>query len=445
MNPVILICSRRASSRLPEKALRPIAGRSPIRHILGRVCGHGVPVVLCVPPDEEDAYVAEAQGTEASVYLGNPDSPLHRMADYILSHPAYDWVIRITHDDAIIHWPTVARMLDAAMKADSNIGYITSPGIVDGAGVELIHADNLLYAASAHQEPTEFVSYFVRGSNVPRVGHLRIEPEQGVKRDYRLTMDYPEDATLIGLVLRRLGMDATAPEICSYLDQHQDLLNINRQPDISFYTCARNAEKWIGEAIRSVHALGIGGIEYVVVDDGSTDKTAEIIAAHMCLMPYLRLVANPHNMGLASSSNVALKNCRGKFVMRIDADDRLSTNALPGIMRMYGADADAVYPAFSKIGESGAILSYQNDPSQDHHMGGALLRKSVLNEIRFRDGLRHWDGLELYERLKKTGAKIAYSDDVTWHYRQRGDSMSNSEPVKRAAMRASILGPIQHE
>lgn len=446
MNPVILICSRRASSRLPEKAIRPIGGRSPIRHILHRVCGHGVPVVLCVPPDEEQTYVEQAQGYDVSVFLGNAESPLHRMAEYLEAHQRHDWVVRITHDDPFIYWPQVARMLDRAKRAAPDVGYLCSPYIMEGAGVEMIHADNLIYAAKNRQEPTEFVSYFVRGAHLPRPSSESVGADESVHRPgYRLTLDYPEDATLLEVVLRRLGMDATASEVCAYLDQHQDLLNINRLPAISFYTCARNAAKWVGEAIDSVSSLGVSDIEHIVVDDCSTDGTPDVVANRMPHMPHLRLVVNQHNLGLSSSSNIALKHCRGKFVMRLDADDRLAPGALPAIMRMFSLDADAVYPAYAKIGESGAILSTANDPKADHHMGGALFKKSVLNEIRFRDGLRHWDGLELYERLKRAYARISYSDDVTWHYRQHADSMSRSEPEKRAAVRANILGPVAHD
>ena len=443
MNPVILICSRRASSRLPEKAVKPIAGRSPIRHILSRVCGSGVKVVLCVPPDEEATYLEQVQGYEAELFLGDPNSPLHRMADYLVAHPEHDWVVRITHDDCLIHWRTVAAMLDFAAKQDSSFGYVKCPGIVEGAGVELIHRENLLGAAALRHEPTEFVSYFVQGAGAVRpVGATHI-PDQSVRRDYRLTLDYPEDATLLEVVLRRLGMDATAEEVCAYLDEHPDLLNLNRLPLVSVYTCVKNGEKWIGEAIRSVLGYGLVGMEYVIVDDGSTDGTVDIVSQYA---GKVKLVVNQNNMGLASSSNVALKHCRGKFVMRLDADDRLDPSAFAGIASMVGLDADAVYPAYANIGESGKILSYQDHPEIDHHAGGALFRKSVLNEIRFRDGLRHWDGLELYERLRASKAKVLYApDNVVWHYRQTKGSMSRSEPAKRAALKASILGPIAHD
>lgn len=443
MNPVVLVCSRRASSRLPEKAFLDIAGRSSLRHILARVCGRGVKVVVAVPPEEEGDYLHEIHGTGAELFLGQADSPLHRMADYLLAHPEHDWVVRITHDDILIDWRTVAGMLDSTKTASPAIGYFRASGILEGAGVELIHVDNLIAAAAVQHEGTEFISYYVRGPGMPRPDTCDVDVRSEVNRpDYRLTMDYPADALLLRLVLGRLGMDASAAEVCAYLDAHPDLLRVNRLPLISFYTCARNAERWIGEAISSVLCAGLVDMEYVVVDDGSTDGTVDAVCRYMN-DPRLRLVANEANLGLASSSNVAVKNCRGRYVMRIDADDRLAPTFLNGFARALAMaednGVDAVYPAFATIDEAGRILKPWNNPVQDSHMGGALVRKRLLDEIRFRDGLRHWDGLELKERILSRAARVAYINAVTWQYRQRADSMSRSEPVKRAELRESIM------
>lgn len=447
MNPVIIICSRRESSRLPAKAFREIAGRPAIQHILARVCGKGVPVVVAVPPSEDSDYAGHVAGYNgAEVFVGRGDSPLHRMAEYLLANPGHDWVVRITHDDILIDWDTVDGMLKVAGLGNISpaIGYLRTPEILEGAGVEVIHADNILAAAALMEEGTEFVSYYVRGPGAPRPqsGDL-MTPARLRRPAYRLTMDYPEDATLLEIVLRRLGPDATATEVCAYLDSHRDLLRINRLPFLSIYTCVKDGGHGLVEAMRDVLNSGVNDLEYVVVDDGSTDGTVETIASFLP-DPRIKLIVNPKNVGLAASSNIAVKNCRSRWVMRVDADDKLAPDFYRGLLQLMArAEAeklDVVYPAYATIDTSNTVTRAWNDPTTHEHMGGALVRKRMLDEIRFRDGLRHWDGLELAERLRAREGRVGYAPDIlTWQYRVRPDSMSRSEPEKRAALRANIM------
>lgn len=450
MKPVIIICSRLGGRRLPDKALMKLAGLTTLDHILERVTRRGVKTVLAVPNCQGTRFFSEFGLTrgklrdyDADYFIGDDDSPLHRMAEYVLEHPEHDWVIRITHDDPIIDWPTVESLLEAAAKAPPDVGYLWTPGIVEGAGVELIHVDNLLAAASRRKEPTEFVSYFVSGPGLPRPAKLAVKPRSEVCRSYRLTLDYPEDATLLQLVLGAMGPGEGTADICRYLDRNHALLNINLLPLITYYTCAFNASKWIEETIRSVISHRYYNFEYIVVDDSSTDDTAVKVAGFLT-DKRVRLVTNSRNVGLAASSNVALGHARGKYVMRVDADDRLiphyANDLLTWDIETSVSQSDVVYSAYSTIDEKGNIVQEWSDPSEHHHMGGALVRKRVLDEIRFRDDLRHWDGLDLYERLKARGARIAYSPKVTWHYRVRPGSMSRSEPEARAAVRAEIAG-----
>jgi spore coat polysaccharide biosynthesis protein SpsF (cytidylyltransferase family) len=442
MNPVILICSRRASSRLPEKALRPICGRSPLRHILHRVSGKGIKTVVAVPPEEAEVYMHEVQGYDAELYFGRADSPLHRMAEYLTDYPGHDWVIRITCDDILIHWETVAAMLETLKDPayeDRSLGYCWTPAIAEGCGVEIIRAENLLAAAAARTEGTEFISYFVKGEGMPFPGVFSHAPLATVRRDYRLTLDYPEDATLLELLLRRLGANVGAAAVCAYLDDHPDLPNINRLPEVSFYTCARNAEEWIVDAVQSVRDAMGPDDEYIIVDDGSTDRTVDRIAMFLP-DPRIKLLVNTENIGLASSSNAAIKAARGRYVMRVDADDLLLGEITNLVELADDTLADIVYPAYDTFSGEG-LIDIALDPRKHHHIGGALVRKRLLDQIRFKDGLRHWDGLELLERARKHHAVIQYVDEYsTWQYRIRPGSMSRSEHETRAAIKAEITG-----
>jgi len=431
-----IVCSRLESSRLPGKAFKRISGRPAIEHIIKRLQAANIKTVIAVPLNDLHEYQSRLTHTGVEIVSGNADSPLHRLYDVARLYDSPKWIIRVTHDDILIDGQTALDTLEACEWDDS--GYGCSPGIVEGAGVEIIRFENLEHAAKKRIEPTEFVSYFVKGAGLPFPRITKHEPRINVKRDYRLTMDYPQDAQALEVVLRATGPDASVDTICYHLDHNPYILNINRLPEFSIYTCAHNAASFISQTIMSVLNSDIPKMEYIIVDDYSTDGTLGQIARHFH-DTRLRPILNESNKGLASSSNIALASCRGKYVMRVDADDILLpdnfSQHLWTLKNKIDSGASVVYPAFYEMDETGQRRDDMVDPRVSHHAGCALMSKAVVNEFRFRDGLRHWDGLELYNRM---GAAAEYFDYPLWLYRKHNKSMSVNNLEERASVKGFI-------
>ena len=93
------------------------------------------------------------------------------------------------------------------------------------------------------------------------------------------------------------------------------------KPLISVLTPAYNREKYIGEAIKSVQAQVIEDWEMIVIDDGSTDRTAEIVKAYQAKDKRIVILENPKNMGISATRNHGLEHIRGKYVAMLDSDD----------------------------------------------------------------------------------------------------------------------------
>jgi len=91
------------------------------------------------------------------------------------------------------------------------------------------------------------------------------------------------------------------------------------KPLVSIIIPAYNAEETIGEAIRSAVAQTWEPKEIIVVDDGSTDRTAEIARR---FEPYVS-VFSTENRGLSAAVNYGCKLCKGDYVQELDADDIL--------------------------------------------------------------------------------------------------------------------------
>ncbi len=91
-------------------------------------------------------------------------------------------------------------------------------------------------------------------------------------------------------------------------------------PALSIITPAYNAEAYVGGCIESVLGQTFGDLELVIVDDGSTDGTADMIAAYAARDPRVRGFRGP-NRGVSYARNVALRHARGRYLALLDADD----------------------------------------------------------------------------------------------------------------------------
>lgn len=149
-------------------------------------------------------------------------------------------------------------------------------------------------------------------------------------------------------------------------------------PEISVVIPAYNAERFVGESIRSILAQSIAEIEVIVVDDGSTDRTLDEIVA--CRREDERVVLiNEGKLGFVGALNTAIRSARGRYIARMDADDI----ALPHRLARQKAFLDAspeIVLCGSSIRTFGQgtdhVLRYPSDPDE---LRCALLFYCALN------------------------------------------------------------------
>jgi len=90
-------------------------------------------------------------------------------------------------------------------------------------------------------------------------------------------------------------------------------------PKISVIIPCYNGEKFISEAIKSVQGQTYKNWELIIVDDGSTDRSCEIVEQY--LNNKIRLVRNTYNEGIAKTMNKGIKVSTGDFIAFLDQDD----------------------------------------------------------------------------------------------------------------------------
>jgi glycosyltransferase involved in cell wall biosynthesis len=146
-------------------------------------------------------------------------------------------------------------------------------------------------------------------------------------------------------------------------------------PAVSVLMSVRNGAPWVKEAVESVLGQTFPDLELVVIDDGSTDATAALLAS--IRDPRLRVERQPPR-GLTPSLNRALALARAPLVARLDADDL----ALPERLARQRAFLDAhpdvglLGTAAREVDAAGRELGVTRPPEDDAAIRGALIRRN---------------------------------------------------------------------
>lgn len=93
------------------------------------------------------------------------------------------------------------------------------------------------------------------------------------------------------------------------------------QPTVSVILAVLNGEDYLEQALDSVLSQSFSDFELLVVDDGSTDRTTEILRRYAEAESRIRLLRHPRPQGLTASLNEGLALAQGEFIARIDHDD----------------------------------------------------------------------------------------------------------------------------
>lgn len=210
-------------------------------------------------------------------------------------------------------------------------------------------------------------------------------------------------------------------------------------PRVSVIMPAYNGERFIGEAVKSILAQSLTDLELIVVDDGSTDRTREIVRAFND--PRIRVVSLPENCGSDFAANRAIAESRGEYVARMDQDDLSHPARLQRQVDFMDRNPKVVLVGASAeyIDDFGGVLGVQRVRTDPDEVGNRLLfgtqfihssilaRRGALVEVKGYTadervkGARDYD---LFLRLSEVG-KVANLPDVLVSYRLHSQQMSS--------------------
>jgi glycosyltransferase involved in cell wall biosynthesis len=228
------------------------------------------------------------------------------------------------------------------------------------------------------------------------------------------------------------------------------------EPTVTVYIPCRNYGRYLTQAIESVVAQLFRSWELIIVDEGSDDETSTVAEAWARQHPgRIQLIRHEHPQGLQRVANEVLRRARGRFIMRLDADDWLDEGALLLLVAKMEADQGVgiVYGNFFYTNADGQVIGVErrrNLGSEDRsghlppHGACTLVRTRLLKSLGgYSEDVDAQDGWELWFKLIGV-TRAAAVDAPVFYYRQHITSLSrNSDRLLNA--RARIFEKVRRQ
>jgi glycosyltransferase involved in cell wall biosynthesis len=219
---------------------------------------------------------------------------------------------------------------------------------------------------------------------------------------------------------------------------------------VSVLMPVRNARRYLGKAVESVLGQTCGDFEFLIIDDGSTDGSLEILKRYAARDARIRLTSRP-NKGLAATLNELIDQARGEFIARMDADDvslpeRFQHQVdylrahpecvLVGCRAWYcDAEGDPIYE-YPTLGDHEAIdaFHFQMKGPALIHPSVMMRRDAVLAVGKYRDFAIAED-VDLFLRLAELG-RLERLPQFLINYRIHGENYSFDADKREISYRA---------
>ncbi len=226
-------------------------------------------------------------------------------------------------------------------------------------------------------------------------------------------------------------------------------------PAISVVMSVYNGEKYAPEAVESILAQTFDDFEFILIDDGSTDRSKSLLEGYAKRDERIRLVSRP-NKGLTKTLNEGLGLARGEFVARMDADDvALPTRFEKQVAFLrgkpqcvcVGSRVLRIDPYGSPLSESDHKLTHEEIDRQlmEEGLGWAIThpvammrRDAVATVGGYREQFRTSQDLDLWLRLAEVG-QLANLPEVLLKYRYHPESVGFTNFEEQRRVKSIIL------
>lgn len=217
--------------------------------------------------------------------------------------------------------------------------------------------------------------------------------------------------------------------------------NFEKSEMVSVLLPTYNSEKFVLQAVRSVLTQGYSNFEILILDDGSTDKTVELI--RQLDHPRIRIFAFPENRGLPAVLNSGIAFSKGTFLARLDSDDLCAPRRLELQVEFLrdNLNVGLVGGSMAEFGDKQRLVRY---PESHDEISCAMLFRNVIahgtvmfraevfqsNSLRYSEDSVLAQDYELWSRLLGL-TEVANLREVLMFRRVHGQQVTTSNKLQR--------------
>ncbi len=209
-----------------------------------------------------------------------------------------------------------------------------------------------------------------------------------------------------------------------------------------------NASQYISKTLNSILNQDFEGFEIIVIDDGSTDNSLEIITRCLDDSPIPHEIIHQENSGVSVARNAGIDKSKGDYLVFIDADDYVSKNHLSSL---YNGKTDFSLTLYARKEEDKItnLDTYSQDVISTYDFIKMELNMQITfnffqlmykadiikdNNIRFTPGIVYGEDAEFAHKALNYGEEITVNNEVTYYYVQHPDSAIKTTEYKRFAI-----------
>ncbi len=223
-------------------------------------------------------------------------------------------------------------------------------------------------------------------------------------------------------------------------------------PAITVLLPVYNSQQYLREAVQSVLNQTFKDFEFLIIDDGSTDSSPEIISDFARRDPRIRVVSRP-NKGLTQTLNEGISLARAPLLARMDADDLCMPRRFEKQIAFLNSRPDCVLVGSRVLLIDPEAMPIREMCLEQHHLmideahlhrgwpvvhPAVMMRLAAVKQVGgYRDEFNTLEDLDLFLRLAEIG-QLANLPDTLLHYRQHFASVTHSKEQKQMEIRQAI-------
>lgn len=213
-------------------------------------------------------------------------------------------------------------------------------------------------------------------------------------------------------------------------------------PRVSVVMPAHNVGPYLDDSVRSIIDQTFTDFEFIILDDASTDGSAERLRGWAQRDGRLRFYRNERTLGPTGNSDFVTRQARSALIARMDADDISHPDRLrrqvellerrPDVV-VVGALSDGIDAAGRPVRPRDRWRLVRRSSFVPFPHGSAMFRRHAFEEVGgYREACVGWEELDLFLRMSNRGP-ICVLPEVLYHYRYRAGSVTVSRPTEEAA------------